>query len=138
MKSNLPLPHILFVEDNSNDIELMTIALSEQLIPCRISVVYDGQEALNFLLNKDNDLPDLVLLDLNLPKLTGHQVLEKLRQELRTINLPIIILTISQAQQDLIQSYNLGANAFIKKSLDPTEFKAALKNLDIYWLFKTA
>lgn len=79
-------------------------------------------------------LPDLVLLDLKLPKLSGQQILSELRKQEHTKNLPVVIFTSSLEDKHQIESYNLGANAYIKKLIEPEEFKNALKNLDIYWL----
>jgi two-component system response regulator len=126
----------LLIEDNPNDVELVKIALEEQFVPYKLLIASDGQAGLNMLLNPLNDLPDLVLLDLYLPKVSGMEVLTRLRQNPRTKHLPVVIFSASPSPKDLEISYNLGANAFIQKSLDPEEVKATLKNLDVYWLIK--
>lgn len=132
-------PKILLIEDNLDDAELVKLALSSQMIPSDLKVVHDGEEALDFLLNAGTDeLPQLVLLDLYLPKINGLEVLKELRNNPSTKFLPLIIFTSSEQQEDLRKSYAYGANAFIRKGLDPEEFKLALKNLDVYWLLKEA
>ncbi len=130
---------VMLVEDDLDDIELVKLALSTQFIPNELKIVYDGEEALEYLFNLDpEELPDLVLLDLNLPKLSGLDVLKQLRTNPSTKYLPLIIFTSSEQQEDLRKGYAFGANAFIRKALDPEEFKSALKNLDVYWLLKEA
>jgi two-component system response regulator len=134
-------PTILLVEDNHDDIELIKQAMKGQTIPTNIVVVHDGEEALDYFFSADGgptekDLPDLMLLDLFLPTIPGTEVLKKLRENPLTKSIPILILSASQEINDMIQSLELGAKAFIRKQLDPEEFKLALKNLDVYWLIK--
>jgi two-component system response regulator len=131
------IARILLVEDNPHDVELVKLALSDQLITNSLRIISDGKDALDYLLKQDlANLPDLVLLDLNLPRLNGQEILKKLRQEEHTKNLPVVIFTSSLEDRDQMESYDLGANAYIKKLIDPDEFKNALRNLDIYWLVK--
>lgn len=130
-------PVILLVEDSADDVELIKISLSSQFAYFNLHIVSDGEEALNYLYRSENVLPDLILLDLHMPKLGGLEVLKELRENERTTKLPVIIFTSSQEQEDLEKSYQLGANAFIRKSLEPAEFMAALKHLDVYWMLKS-
>lgn len=126
---------ILLVEDNLHDVELIKLALAENLISNELHIIQDGKEALDYLMGLNlSTLPDLVLLDLKLPKLSGQQILSELRKQEHTKNLPVVIFTSSLEDKHQIESYNLGANAYIKKLIEPEEFKNALKNLDIYWL----
>ena len=133
---NNKTPHILLVEDNSDDVELIRIGLSKQIIPYHLTVASDGKEAIGILQDTSLPLPDLVLLDLYLPEVNGLDVLSKIREDMRTKDLPVIIFTPSVEQQDLLKSYDLGANAYLKKGMEPEEFKKTLKNLDVYWLIK--
>lgn len=131
-------PQILVVEDNMDDIELTKMALASQIIPSDLKILNEGEEAILYLLNPKTILPDLILLDLYLPKISGHEVLKKLRENIRTKDLPVIIFTSSKVEMDYLRSYEYGANACIRKGLEPNEFKAALRNLDVYWLIKSA
>jgi len=131
---------ILLVEDNSDD-ELLTIrALRKNKIVNNIVVARDGEEALNYLLGKNDDgtnknrLPALVILDLKLPKINGIEVLKKLRKNNRTKLIPIVILTSSKEQQDIIASYGFGANSFIRKPVDFLQFIEVASNIGVYWL----
>lgn len=134
-----PRAKLMLVEDNLDDIELVKIALNSQLVSNELLVFHDGEDALNYLLNpKLKTFPDLVLLDLYLPKLNGLDVLRKIRSTPSTMYIPAIIFTSSEDQKDMMKSYDLGANAFIKKGLEPGEFKQALRNLDVFWLLKEA
>lgn len=130
---------VMLIEDDPDDIELVKIALASQFIPNELKIAHDGEEALDYLLNLESELlPDLVLLDLYLPKINGLEVLKQLRANPKTQFLPLIIFTSSEQQEDLRKGYAYGANAFIRKALDKEEFKSALKNLDVYWLLKEA
>lgn len=133
--------HILLVEDSEDDIELTQMAFSENRIANRIDVVRDGEEALDYLFcrgdyahRKDEPLPAVVLLDLRLPKLDGLEVLEKLRNARSTRYLPVVILTSSREQDDMLGSYERGANSFIRKPVEFEEFQKAVKELELYWL----
>lgn len=133
--------HILLVEDNEDDVELTRLAFNENRIANRLDVVRDGEEALDYLFcrgehahRKDDPLPAVVLLDLRLPKLDGLEVLEKLRNERATRYLPVVILTSSREQEDLLGSYDRGANSFIRKPVGFEEFTKAIQELELYWL----
>lgn len=125
---------IVLVEDNPDDEELTLRALKKQNVANDIEVVRDGVEALEYLLNDANPLPNLVLLDLNLPKIGGLQVLQRLRREARTQYLPVVVLTSSDEDRDLIDGYRLGANSYVRKPVDFNQFSEAVRNLGLYWL----
>lgn len=132
---------ILLIEDNPNDEELTVRALKKCHIANPVVVARDGVEALDFLFargvhaNRDPTvMPQLILLDLKLPKLDGHEVLKAVRADERTRLLPVVILSSSKEEQDLIQSYGLGANSFVRKPVNFTEFVDAVRQLGLYWL----
>jgi two-component system response regulator len=133
--------HILLVEDNPDDEELTLRALKRNLIANEIIVAHDGQEALEFIFGRAGwegrdpaDLPALILLDLNLPKVDGLSVLRQIRADVRTRRAPVVILTSSNEQQDLIRGYDLGANSYVRKPVAFEEFVEAVRQLGIYWL----
>ncbi len=132
---------ILLVEDNPSDVGLTQRALEKSHIVNELVVAEDGQKALNYLLDSDpltgqkmNELPALVLLDLKLPKLDGLQVLRQIRTDERTSRLPVVILTTSSEEDDIAQSYDLGANSYIRKPVDFQQFVEAVQHLGLYWL----
>jgi CheY-like chemotaxis protein len=125
---------ILLVEDNPDDEELTLRALRKQNIANEIVVARDGVEALDYLTKADNPLPNLVLLDLNLPKVGGLEVLQRMRSETRTRFLPVVVLTSSDEDRDLIDGYRLGANSYVRKPVDFNQFLDAVRNLGLYWL----
>lgn len=132
---------ILLVEDNADDEALTLRALKKNNILNKVIVVRDGAEALDFLFGtgpfagRDTaELPELVLLDLKLPKINGHEVLAQIRESLITRLLPVVILTTSNEDADKLQSYAKGANSFIRKPVDFNQFTEAVKQLGIYWL----
>jgi two-component system, response regulator len=132
---------ILLVEDNSSDIELTRRALQKSHIANKMIVVEDGQEALDYLFGSDpltgqnvNELPALILLDLKLPKVDGLQVLRLIRANERTCRLPVVILTTSSEEDDIAQSYDLGANSYIRKPVDFKQFVESVQHLGLYWL----
>lgn len=125
---------ILLVEDNPADEELTLIALENCQVPNQVIVARDGVEALNHLLDQDETLPDLVLMDLKLPKISGLDVLRRLRSDPRTQFLPVVILTTSIEEQDLINGYRSGCNSYICKPIDFNQFSAAVCQLGRYWL----
>jgi two-component system response regulator len=132
---------ILIVEDNPDDEALTIRALRKNHIGNRLVVVRDGAEALDFLFctgvysNRDpNDLPQTILLDLKLPKVDGLEVLKRIRANERTSLLPVVILTSSNEERDLLQSYRNGANSYVRKPVDFNEFLDAARQLGLYWL----
>jgi len=126
---------ILLVEDNPDDVELTLRALKKNNIANEVIVARDGQEALDFLLGQDGrDLPEVVLLDLKLPKVDGLEVLRRVRDKERTKLLPVVVLTSSNEDRDIVSSYNLGANSYIRKPVDFEQFIEAVKQLGLYWL----
>jgi two-component system response regulator len=132
---------ILLVEDNDDDVELTLRALRRNRVANRVDVVRDGAEALDYLFATGSyagrdirDTPNLVLLDLKLPKVGGLEVLERLRSDPRTRRLPVVILTSSNVESDLARSYDLGANSYIRKPVDFTQFMEAVNQLGLYWL----
>ncbi|MBI2922668.1 MAG: response regulator [Planctomycetes bacterium] len=132
---------ILLVEDNPDD-ELLTLrALEINQIRNEVVVARDGEEALDYLLGRGawagrdpRRIPALVLLDLNLPKLSGLEVLRRLRSDDRTRLAPVVILTSSKEEQDRFSGYSLGANSYIRKPVDFARFTEAVKQLGLYWL----
>jgi CheY-like chemotaxis protein len=125
---------IVLVEDNPDDEALTLRALKKQKIANDIVVLRDGVEAVNYLLSPESPVPSLVLLDLKLPKLDGLQVLERLRADPRTQLLPIVVLTSSDEDRDVIDGYRLGANSYIRKPVDFAQFSEAVAQLGLYWL----
>lgn len=128
---------ILLVEDNPDDEELTRIAFQESNLLNDVVVARDGAEALDYLLdpeNKGHAIPNLVLLDLKLPKVDGLEVLKRMREEPRTRLLPVVVLTTSKEESDLINSYNLGCNSYIRKPVVFTDFIDAVRQLGMYWL----
>jgi len=132
---------ILLVEDNPDDAALTLRAFKRSHVMNTIEVARDGIEALDFLFARGDyasregaPLPTLVILDLKLPKLDGHGVLKAIRADQRTHLLPVVILTSSKEEQDLISGYSLGANSYVRKPVDFVEFAEAVKVLGIFWL----
>ena len=132
---------ILLVEDNPDDVTLTLRAFKRSHVMNPVAVARDGIEALDFLFARGAHgdragalLPALVILDLKLPKLDGLGVLKAIRQDERTRLLPVVILTSSKEEQDLISGYSLGANSYVRKPVDFAEFVEAVKVLGIYWL----
>jgi two-component system response regulator len=132
---------ILLVEDNADDEALTLRALEQNGIRNEIAVARDGEEALDYLFGsgrwKGRDtsaVPAIVLLDLNLPKVPGLDVLRRLRTDARTQFLPVVILTSSTEERDLVGGYSLGANSYIRKPVDFRRFTEAIRQLGLYWL----
>jgi two-component system, response regulator len=136
----VPEKVILLIEDNLDDEALTLRALKKNKITNEVVVARDGAQALDYLFGTDGfatggrDLPQLVLLDLKLPKIDGHEVLRRLRADERTKLLPVVILTSSNEQQDLLQGYGLGANSYVHKPVDFAKFIEAIRQLGLYWL----
>ncbi len=132
---------ILLVEDNPDDVELTLRAFDKSKIANEIVVARDGQEALDYLFGTGAhadraaaSLPQVVLLDLKLPKVDGLEVLRRLRSHKRTRRLPVVVLTSSNEQRDVLSSYDLGANSFVRKPVDFAQFIDAARHLGLYWL----
>jgi len=129
---------ILLVEDNADDVELTLRAFRKNNIANEVAVASDGAEALKHLFGAEGaeppPLPALVLLDLKLPKVDGLDVLKRIRADERTRLLPVVILTSSREQRDLVNGYSLGANSYVRKPVDFQEFIEAVKQLGLYWL----
>ena len=132
---------ILLVEDNAGDEALTLRAFKKNNIVNDVMVVRDGVEAIDYLFatgthaSRDKDqMPQLVLLDLKLPKVNGLQVLQRIRSDPRTKRLPVVIFTSSNEEEDLINSYNLGANSYVRKPVEFEQFLEATKQLGLYWL----
>jgi two-component system, response regulator len=132
---------ILLVEDNADDADLTVRAFEKSQIVHQMVVVRDGLEALNYLFGegefagRDPQLaPEVVLLDLNLPKLNGLDVLRRMRADERTRRVPVVMLTSSKEEGDRLKSYNLGANSFVRKPVNSAEFLDAARQLGVYWL----
>jgi two-component system response regulator len=125
---------ILLVEDNADDEQLTLRAMRQSEVPNMIRVARDGAEALEHLFAPGARLPDLILLDLKLPKVSGLEVLQRLRADERTRALPVVVLTSSDEERDIVESYSLGANSYIRKPVDFDEFIDAVRQLGLYWL----
>ncbi|NOZ48464.1 MAG: response regulator [Chloroflexi bacterium] len=132
---------ILLVEDNPSDIELTRRALVRNCISNELTVVRDGQEALDFLFGQGAlrrqpgaAMPALVLLDLKLPRVSGLEVLQQMRTAPSTRRLPVVILSSSNEEQDMAACYDLGANSYVRKPVDFTQFAESIKQLATYWL----
>ena len=132
---------ILLAEDNANDEELTLRALRKHKISNDVVVVRDGQEALDYLFTKGahagrdaNQPPQLVLLDINLPKINGLEVLKRIRADERTRTLPVVILTSSAEERDRFTAYDNFANSYIRKPVDFDQFTEAVRELGLYWL----
>ena len=133
--------YILLIEDNPDDTELALRAFKRAHIRNKIVCVDDGVEAVDFLFaqgayaDRDREqLPQLILLDLNMPRMNGLEVLQKIRSTPHTRHLPVVILTTSNEERDLIQSYDLGANSYVRKPVDYDQFVSAVSQLGLYWL----
>ena len=129
---------ILLVEDNPGDVRLTQEALKEAKILNNLSVIMDGVEAVNFLRRKDKyrdaPRPDLILLDLNLPKKDGREVLEEIKSDLNLKRIPVVVLSVSKATEDITKSYNLHANCYITKPVDLDQFIRVVKSIEEFWL----
>lgn len=142
MESNVTQKNVLLlVEDNPDDEELTLLAFEQSQIANEVVVVRDGVEALDYLfgtgLYAERDMsimPALILLDLQLPRINGLEVLQRMRADNRTKLLPVAIMTTSNEEQDLINSYSLGCNSYIRKPIDYDQFVTAVQQLGVYWL----
>ncbi len=129
---------ILLVEDNPADVRLTLEALKEEKLQNSLSVVNDGVEALEYLHQEgkyaDAIRPDLILLDLNLPRKDGREVLAEIKSDPALMAIPVVVLTISEAEKDIAKSYNLHANCYITKPLDMNQFSKVVKTIQDFWL----
>lgn len=131
---------ILLVEDDPHDVKMTLRELQRENVKNRIVVARDGEEALDFLFcrgnyqNRSNHPPRLVLLDLKLPKVDGLEVLREIKGNPDTSSIPVVIMTSSAEQRDVVESYRLGVNSYIQKPVDFDEFRATIKTLGFYWL----
>ena len=138
---NLTELDILLVEDNQDDMDLALHSLQRGKLANRIFVVRDGEEALDFIRCRGafahrsfERPPKLVLLDLKLPKVDGMEVLKQIKSDLRTRTIPVVIMTSSKEERDLVAGYNLGANSYIQKPVDFDQFRETVKSVGLYWL----
>ena len=132
---------ILLVEDNPRDVEMTVRALKKRNLANNVHVAKDGAEALDFLFTTGahvdrhpNHTPKVVLLDLKLPKVSGLEVLKKLKADERTRTIPVVVLTSSQEEKDMVESYRLGVNSYIVKPVDFDKFVEAIGEIGLYWL----
>lgn len=130
--------HILLVEDNEGDILLTTEALSDAKIVNEVSVVKDGWDAVRFLEQKDEfskeSLPDLIFLDVNLPRMNGHEVLQYIKENDAIKHIPVIMLTTSSAESDIMKSYRNHANCFVTKPVDVNDFIQVVTSIEDFWV----
>jgi len=134
MSRPVELMRILLVEDSLADIELTLEALEGAKVANEVAVVRDGAAALVHLRNADLARPDLIILDLNLPKMSGHEVLTALRAEPDLRRIPVAVLTTSAAEADVVRTYDLGANCFLTKPVDVEQFVTVVRTIDDFWL----
>lgn len=129
---------ILLVEDNPGDVDLARVALEESKVKNQLYVVEDGEEALDYLHQRgqftNSVRPDLILLDLNLPRVDGREVLAEIKSDDNLKRIPIVVLTTSQAEEDIMKSYNLHANCYISKPIDLNQFMKVVRSIEDFWL----
>jgi len=132
--------NILLVEDNPDDVELTLHALKKNKIVNPVKIVRDGQEALDYLFykgkyeSKEYDLPNVILLDLKLPKVDGIEVLQRVKSDRKTKLIPVVVLTSSKEESDLLRSYDLGVNSYIRKPVDFDQFVETVRQIGFYWM----
>ena len=129
---------ILLVEDNPGDVRLTQEAFRESRMPVKLSVVMDGEDALNYLYRRppyeNTTRPDIILLDLNIPKKDGREVLSEIKNDLSLKYVPVVVLTTSNAEQDIVRTYNLNVNAYINKPVDFDKFFDIVQKIEEFWL----
>lgn len=128
---------ILLIEDNEDDVFLTKRALKKKNISHILVIAEDGKEALNYLFEENGQVkqePNLILLDLKLPKIDGLQVLQKVKSEPTTRNIPVVVLSTSSQDEDIVKSYNIGANSYVRKPVDSHQFSDMVGQLGAYWL----
>ena len=134
-----PLKRILLAEDNKNDIELTLSALEEYNLANEVVVVRDGVEVLDYLFRRGqfeghaNGIPAVILLDLKMPRMDGLEALRQLREEARFKHVPVVMITSSREEQDLVRSYELGVNAYVVKPVDFQKFVECIKQIGFFW-----
>ncbi|MEX0684777.1 MAG: response regulator [Balneolales bacterium] len=132
--------YILLIEDNPDDAELTQLAFQQNNFANKIINLEDGEESLNFFFGEKpngveiNGYPVIILLDLKLPKVDGHEILRQLKSNKATKRIPVVILTSSKEEEDIINGYDLGANSYVRKPVDYKEFVKTVNNLGVYWL----
>ena len=135
---NLKVIEILLIEDNIGDARLTMEALKEGKVKNNLSIIYDGVEAIDFLFRRNKYLlaprPDLILLDLNLPKKNGREVLAEIKEHESLKRIPIVVLTTSKSEEDILSTYNLHANCYITKPIDLGKFLNVVKSIEDFWL----
>lgn len=138
MRNNKRTINILLIEDNPGDVRLTQEAFKEGRMAVHLDVVMDGVEAIKFLNKKDGYadrvIPDLILLDLNLPKMDGREVLEEIKSDPQLKRIPVVVLTTSNAEQDVLKSYNLHVNCYINKPVDFDKFFDIIQKIEDFWL----
>jgi len=137
-KDEVRVIDILLVEDNPGDVRLTQEALKEGKVRNKLHIVYDGAEAMEFLKKKGKyekaPRPDLILLDLNLPKMDGRQVLGEIKKDNDLKRIPVVILTMSRAEEDILKTYNLHANCYVTKPVELEQFIDVVKSIEDFWL----
>lgn len=129
--------HVLLVEDNPGDADLTCEAFESSKLALQIQVAVDGEEALNYLFRRppyeDAETPDIILLDLNLPKIDGREVLARLRESDALRHLPVVVLTSSDSEKDIVESYRTGANCYVTKPVDLKAFQQIVRSVEGFW-----
>ncbi|MFC7212551.1 response regulator [Saliphagus sp. GCM10025334] len=134
MTENDSIPHILLVEDNPGDVRLTQEAFRDAKFDARLHIAVDGIKALNFLRDEESPCPDLILLDLNLPRKDGFDVMEEIRNDPDLTHLPILVLTSSTAKEDILSSYERYANAYLTKPDNPGSFVELVQVVEEFWI----
>lgn len=128
---------VLVVEDNPNDVTIIKRAMRKSEVKCELYFACDGEEALNFLYREsefeDAPRPDLILLDLNLPKINGLEVLAKIKEDEHLRRIPVIVLTISEREEDMVKAYDSGAASYMTKPVDSKDFERLIQTVQDYW-----
>ncbi len=142
IQNNIPPFDVLLVEDELSDAHLVEVAIREAKVWCRLHHVIDGVEALGFLRREGQTYaqaprPDLILLDLNMPRMSGREFLGAIKADDRLATIPVVVLTTSDVERDVIASYKLGAASYITKPVDIDQFIEAIRQLDTYWFTLT-